>query len=289
MPQPLQSYRVRDWFALNGDATLRLNYDLGPESVVLDVGGFEGEFAAAIHERYGCYVYIFEPHPHYLAILADKFLGHPKIKVLPYGLGDESGIASFSSGGDATSSFVEGERTFSAEIKAADEAFIELGIKSADLLKLNIEGAEYGVISRLSKAGTLSAIKNIQVQFHDFFEGSSERVKSAREAMIETHAPTYMFSFVWENWRLADGDTDADIRRNLFLSMDHIRERFSMRERQIDQMNEDAEEMRRQIGTLALKIEANDIQLRKIAEQTTLARLPATLLGKMKRLFASHS
>lgn len=73
-------------------------------------------------------------------------------------------------------------------MKAADEALAELGITYVDLLKLNIEGAEYGVISRLSEAGMISSIKNIQVQFHDFFEDAPDRVKSARGAMSNTHA-----------------------------------------------------------------------------------------------------
>lgn len=285
MPAPLQSYRVRDWFALDGDHNLRLDYDLTQDSIVLDVGGFEGEFAYAIHEKYGCNVYIFEPHPGYLATLVDRFLDHPKIKIFPYGLSDKSGVEIFSSAGDATSFFNKGESSFHAQLKAADEAFKELGLTSVDLLKLNIEGAEYGVLKNLSQSGLIPQIKNIQVQFHDFFDDSAKRVKEARSALIATHAPTYMFSFVWENWKRIDNDTDAESRRALFLSMDHIRERLSHREQQIDQMNEDAQVMREQIERLASRVEGNTIELQIIRHQTRAFRFLATVPQRMRDKF----
>jgi len=283
MAAPLQSYRVRDWFALSGDKTFRLDYDLTPDSVVVDVGGFEGEFAKAIHDRYGCQVYIFEMHPFYLSILTNKFQDNPKIKILPYGLSDHNGVEAFSSAGDATSAFQTGDRTFPGELKSADEAFGELGLKNVDLLKLNIEGSEYGVIDRLAQAGLIPSIKNIQVQFHDFFDDAPARMQTARDILTKTHAPTYMFSFVWENWKRAENDIDADARRNLFLSMDHIRERLSKREQQIDQMADDAAEMLKKIERLSSQIEGNTIELQNLRVQTKAIRFLSTLPERIKR------
>ena len=40
---------------------LRYKYPLTKDSVVLDVGGYKGTFAAEIVRRYGCHVYVFEP------------------------------------------------------------------------------------------------------------------------------------------------------------------------------------------------------------------------------------
>lgn len=285
MSAPLQSYRVCDWFALNGDQTLRLDYDLTPDSVVLDVGGFEGEFAGAIYERYGCQIYIFEMHPLYLSILAEKFHDNPKIKIIPYGLSDHTGIEAFSSAGDATSAFHSGDHIFPGELKSADEAFAELEIKNVDLLKLNIEGSEYGVIDRLAQAGLIPSIKNIQVQFHDFFDDAPARMQAARDILVKTHAPTYMFSFVWENWKRVENDIDADARRNLFLSIDHIRERLSKRERQIDQMEDDAAEMRKKIERLSSLIEGNTIELQNLRVQTKAIRFLSTFPERIKRRF----
>src|SRR5689334_20464611 len=54
---------LREWRRIDGDHTLRLDYDLGPESTVLDVGGYEGQFASDIVAMYGCRVEVFEPVP----------------------------------------------------------------------------------------------------------------------------------------------------------------------------------------------------------------------------------
>ena len=47
------------WFRDKGDETLRLDYPLTQESIVFDLGGYHGDFAAAVYERYGCKVYLF--------------------------------------------------------------------------------------------------------------------------------------------------------------------------------------------------------------------------------------
>ena len=46
----------------NGEAK-RWDITLAPDDVVFDIGGFEGNWAAEIHTRFGCEVHVFEPHP----------------------------------------------------------------------------------------------------------------------------------------------------------------------------------------------------------------------------------
>jgi len=48
------------WNRDQGDRQLRLSYDLGPESVVLDCGAYLGNFTAEIVDRYQCEVFCFE-------------------------------------------------------------------------------------------------------------------------------------------------------------------------------------------------------------------------------------
>jgi hypothetical protein len=54
---------VRRWFRDRGDKTLRLDYPLNANSLVVDVGGYRGDFAGAIYKRYGCRVIIFQTVP----------------------------------------------------------------------------------------------------------------------------------------------------------------------------------------------------------------------------------
>ena len=57
----LQALRVVPWFRDNGDKTLRLNYELNEKSVVIDLGGYEGQWAADIFCKYVCSIHVFEP------------------------------------------------------------------------------------------------------------------------------------------------------------------------------------------------------------------------------------
>ena len=60
-------YLLRDEFTIehnrwvhdNGDETLRLNYpNLNSSSIVFDVGGYLGDFAFLINEKYDCTVFL---------------------------------------------------------------------------------------------------------------------------------------------------------------------------------------------------------------------------------------
>ena len=49
------------WIDDKGDSELRLNYNLNEDSVVVDLGGFKGDWSALISEKYSCNIHIFEP------------------------------------------------------------------------------------------------------------------------------------------------------------------------------------------------------------------------------------
>ena len=46
--QNIQALRVAPWLADNGDKTYRLDYNLNENSVVFDLGGYEGQWASDI-------------------------------------------------------------------------------------------------------------------------------------------------------------------------------------------------------------------------------------------------
>lgn len=49
---------VDKWFKDKGDSTLRVNYNLSEDSIVVDVGGYIGEWTLEIFQRYNCNIYI---------------------------------------------------------------------------------------------------------------------------------------------------------------------------------------------------------------------------------------
>jgi hypothetical protein len=73
-------------------------------------------------------------------------------------------------------------------------------VEKIDLIKINIEGGEYELLSRLIETGLIDKINNIQVQFHEVTSTSLSEMHIIQQSLSKTHKPTYQYEFVWENW-----------------------------------------------------------------------------------------
>ena len=198
----IQSQRVIPWFAINGDITLRLDYDLNPESIVIDLGGYEGQWASDILGKYNCHIYIFEPYSKYAERIKKRFIKNPKIKVYELGLSNKDEILELNISDDGSSIFVESSEKSQVSLKDAIKFFESINIQHIDLLKINIEGGEYAFLERIIDNKIISKIQNIQVQFHDFVPDAENRMKRIQKKLSDTHTTTYSYDFVWENWKL---------------------------------------------------------------------------------------
>lgn len=196
-----QAKRVRPWFDVDGDETLRLTYPLVPSSTVLDVGGYKGQWASDIFSRYLCEVHIFEAVPALADTIAARFRQNPKIVVHSFGLGDREGEGSISVLGDRSSIYLGGDDCVPVRIRPAATALDELGISDVDLMKVNVEGAEYDLLGNLLEHGWVTRVRDLQIQFHDFVPDAEERMTELQARLQETHELTYQYPYVWENWR----------------------------------------------------------------------------------------
>lgn len=202
--ESLQAMRVKPWFRDNGDKTHRLNYDLNADSIVFDLGGYEGEWAGDIFCMYGCTVYIFEPYETYFENIKSKFLHNKKISVFQFGLSKNSQISKLAIADNSSSIFIESENSVDIKLVSANEFFNQHPIDIIHLMKINIEGGEYDLLEHLIETGDIKKIKNIQVQFHDFVPDAESRMKAIQGNLVETHELTYQYEFVWENWKLKE-------------------------------------------------------------------------------------
>jgi hypothetical protein len=84
------------------------------------------------------------------------------------------------------------------------EFFDENNIETVDLLKLNIEGAEYDVLDRIIELNLLPHIKNIQIQFHRFVPDCERRRNVIRNYLSKTHTCVWNYDWIWEGWKLKD-------------------------------------------------------------------------------------
>lgn len=155
---------------------------LKPSSIVLDVGAFEGEFSKRIEEKYGCVPMQFDCMTGNAAWMHD-------------------GVLKIGGKGNTRSAF---DADDSVEYPCVDFARVIREIVSPiALLKINIEGGEYGLISHLYMQDVLKQIEHIQVQFHvtDAFDYKlMYRILASQ--MSRTHQCDWRYEFCWESWSL---------------------------------------------------------------------------------------
>ena len=61
------------WRLKNGDEKLSLDYPLNSDSIVFDIGAFEGNFTKKVIDRFNCNIYAFEPLDDYYEKLVRDF------------------------------------------------------------------------------------------------------------------------------------------------------------------------------------------------------------------------
>lgn len=192
---------ARKWRANRGDSTLRLDYDLSGESTVLDVGGFDGQWASDIVAMYRCRVHVFEPIPAQAERIRRRFARNPLVTVHPFGLASRTGWVEAWASGDASSHVRRAGEPVSIELRAAGPTIADLGCDEIHLMKVNIEGAEYELLNYLVDTGLIGRVRDLQVQFHEFVPDALSQAEAVRSRLAKTHYPTYQYDFVWENWR----------------------------------------------------------------------------------------
>jgi len=202
------SKQVEKWFAVNGDNTLRLDYPLDESSIVFDVGAYKGAWGEKIHNKYGSTIHMFEPVGTLVEDLKINFLGNSKIHIYSFGLSGRTrdtyiNLIGKNLDGSTVLENIHEENMGTERIILKDivEFIKENSIARIDLLKLNVEGLEFEILKELLFSDVAKVVSNIQVQFHNFIEGS-ERKRNLIQAMLEVDfVQEYDYPFVWEGWR----------------------------------------------------------------------------------------
>lgn len=192
----------RRWVKDRGDETLRLDYPLTHDSLVLDVGGYRGDWTNRIVERHDPFVLIFEPVPTYAEEIRERFRDNPKVEVFDFALADKDDVAEITLLEDASSLFRSGGERVSVRCRDVVAFLAERGIERIDLMKINIEGGEYALLDRMLDANLCRCCRDVQIQFHTVFSDAGLWRQRIRARLAQTHALTYDYDFVWENWHL---------------------------------------------------------------------------------------
>lgn len=187
------------WKDAHGDETYALDWDIGPESLVWEIGGFTGRWAAQIVEKFDPRMEIYEPQEWAVRRLEERFKTNSKVSVFPYGLWVCDAMLPMSRVNTDGASMVR--------LEAQSESFLFQDVytqidEPVDLCLMNIEGAEYALLSYMIELSLMKNFRYFWCQFHPGVVADAERkFFKICEGMERTHRTKWSFyptAVAWE-------------------------------------------------------------------------------------------
>ena len=189
---------------------------ISKDSVIYSVGvGSNIDFDIALIKRFHLIVHAFDPTPRSIEWVENQSITK-NFKFYPLGLGGKDGTMNFfpplresSTHFSPVKRYDEDDRdVIIAPVKSLTSIASDLGHNHIDLLKMDIEGAEYEVIDSLQTSKI--TIDQILVEFHHMYKGipiertidAIEKLKEIGFELFNISQRTYEFSFIRKNLNL---------------------------------------------------------------------------------------
>lgn len=175
---------------------------VGPGGVAIDLGAYIGEWAKNVAEKTGATVYGFEANAGTAKKAMARTAELPSVTIFPYGVGGADARERMARDGPGSSIHKSDGAfgTIDVEIRDIATVLADLGLDHVDVLKVNIEGAEYELFDRLAVTGWLDRIDTISVQFHEWGPHGHAGRKRNRAQFARTHDEEWCYPWVWELW-----------------------------------------------------------------------------------------
>ena len=197
---------------------IRYNVDgLTGDSIVVDAGAYLGEYSEKIASKCECKIYAYEPVEEYYNKIVDMVNTNPSMKnVMPFkvALSTKTGKENIviSDEGSALEKYnkaLSGTNEVIDTVDVVDELdwiMSENEKEEIDLMKINVEGAEFDLFHNLITSGMLPKIKNMHVQFHAFAENSYIKYLAIKQEMSKTHDVVLDSLWKWTFWTRKDSN-----------------------------------------------------------------------------------
>jgi FkbM family methyltransferase len=177
------------------DERLRYVFPLTEESLVIDAGGYTGEWAQTIHAAALCRVEVYEPIQRYAEAAARRLAG-TKCRVHRAGLAARDG--------EATMTVCQEGSAVAQPEDPGENEIVRMEAPSwtgpVDLLKVNIEGGEYDLIEHLLDQGMMEPVRFLLIQWHRGIPDCDRRKEELTRRLSGTHSLLWQFPWVWEAW-----------------------------------------------------------------------------------------
>src|SRR5262249_16612760 len=126
----------------------------------------------------------------------ERFRHNPLVTVRRAALGTTRGQTEIALAADASSLTGKGRRV-SIDIEDVSEVF--KSYPRIGCMKLNVEGAEYELLERMTELNLLDRVATYRIQFHKFERAVSRR-EAIRHELSRSHICVLDYPFVWERW-----------------------------------------------------------------------------------------
>jgi FkbM family methyltransferase len=178
------------WKGNNYGGFYTTDINLNSNAVVCSFGvGEDISFDQDLHAKFNCTFHLFDPTPRSIAFINDQHLP-TGFNFHPYGIAKETGMVDFYmpanpshvSGSIVGHANVNEQSKISVQMRSWQDICHNLGIKEIQLLKMDIEGAEYDVIPTLLKSEVV--IEQLVIEFHSrYLENGTALTKKAIELL----------------------------------------------------------------------------------------------------------
>jgi FkbM family methyltransferase len=182
-----------------GDKIIYKNIFLKKDSVIIDCGGFDGEFTDQILKKKFKKIYIYEPDLNYYNKLTKKYSHKANIKVLNLALHTQNKKIILSNNLNASSIMeksVNGSQVKAVCVKDEFKKYNKI-----DLLKLNIEGAEYGVLDLIFRYNIDNKINSFLIQFHKEYDESEIKRNKILRHLSKKYKTVFSYKYIWELYK----------------------------------------------------------------------------------------
>lgn len=171
---------------------MRYKYALNESSIVVDIGAYRGEWSAKIKEMYGCEEFtLFEPTDNIHAcnfgnkIQACAWVENTEVRT---------------NGAFYYTSQVHNNEIGLHKYQAVD--IVKHFPQKVDIVKINIEAAEYFLIPYMITNGLIDRCTFVQIQFHITDKFDYQAIyKDIFNRLKQTHILEWKCDYVWESWK----------------------------------------------------------------------------------------
>lgn len=187
------------WFLMDRER-LKYSNTLNPTGLVVDIGAYLGDFTAKLSDLNPDMSFkLYEPIPEFSKKCLTKFSTNKNVEVFPFAVTADGRELHLHIDGPRTKIDISQEHLVCSSLSVTD-VFRELA--QVELLKMNIEGAEYECLFSLIESGDIYKINYLLIQFHDFKSSDVENYSNLIHFLEKDFVNLFRYKWIWEMWKI---------------------------------------------------------------------------------------